>query len=256
MPTDPTPNGLDRRAALAALGLAGAGLAAASAFAQQPETDATSPQGFFGWDPTKGEYVLPALPYAYDALEPHIDAETMRIHHDKHHAGYVAGLNKAVAELAKIRAGTGDASLIKHWSRELAFHGGGHFNHCWFWLTMLPPKLGGGEPPTGALAEGINRDFGSFDAFKKQFVAAANAVEGSGWGWLVYDRMSRHLLVQQMEKQQNMLLTGCIPLVCCDVWEHAYYLKYQNKRSDYINAFFNVINWKRVGPIYQSQHES
>ncbi|HBS28149.1 MAG TPA: superoxide dismutase [Phycisphaerales bacterium] len=204
-----------------------------------------------GWDEAKGEYTLPPLPYAPEALEPHLDAQTMQIHHGKHHASYVTGLNKALAELAKVRSGAGDASLIKHWSRELAFHGGGHINHALFWVTMAPPSQGGGGEPGGALAGAIARDFGSFEGFRKHFSAAAGAVEGSGWAWLVYDRVSQRLLVQQMEKQQNMLLTGAVPLVGVDVWEHAYYLRYQNRRADYVTAFFNVINWARVGSMYE-----
>ena len=128
------------------------------------------------------------------ALEPHLDAATMELHHTKHHQAYVNGLNTALAELGKIRAGAGDAALIKHWSRELAFHGGGHVNHALFWLTMAPPGQGGGGEPTGALGEAIARDFGSFAAFADQFQKAAIAVEGAGWGWLVYDQISGRLL--------------------------------------------------------------
>lgn len=199
-----------------------------------------------GWDAAKGEYALPALPYAHDALEPHLDAQTMEIHHSKHHAGYVKGLNTALAKLAEIRAGAGDASLIKHWSRELSFHGAGHVNHSIFWVTMAPTSSGGGSEPTGTLAEAINRDFGSFTAFSTHFQAAANAVEGSGWAWLVHEPTADRLLVLQGEKQQDMMLTGSTPLLGVDVWEHAYYLRYQNKRADYVKAFMNVINWSRV----------
>jgi len=256
MPTDPSPvaTGLDRRSALTALGLAGAGLAASSALAQSANPTPARKRFFtpesFGWDASRGTYILPPLPYAFDALEPHIDAQTMQIHHGKHHVGYVTGLNKALSELAKIRTGDADPGLIKHWSRELSFHGGGHVNHSIFWITMAPPSAGGGGEPTGRLADAITRDLGSFDAFKKQFSAAAAAVEGSGWAWLVYNPISGRLIVQQMEKQQNMLLTGGVPLLGIDVWEHAYYLKYQNRRADYISAFFSVINWPRVAEMY------
>lgn len=200
-----------------------------------------------GWDASKGEYTLPPLPYAHDALEPHIDAATMEIHHSKHHAGYVKGLNTALAKLAEIRAGAGDASLIKHWSRELSFHGAGHVNHSIFWVTMAPASRGGGGEPTGPLADAIARDFGSFSAFSTHFQAAANAVEGSGWAWLVHEPTAGRLLILQGEKQQDMMLTGATPLLGVDVWEHAYYLRYQNKRADYVKAFMNTINWPRVG---------
>ena len=202
-----------------------------------------------GFDPAKGEYILPKLPYDYKALEPHIDAQTMEIHYTKHHAAYVAGLNKAAAELAKARAG-GDFGLVKHWSRELAFNGGGHLNHSIFWATMAPPDKGGGGKPAGKLADDIARDFSSYDKFTAHFSAAAAAVEGGGWCWLMLDNMSRRLIVQQMEKQQNMLLTDATPLLGIDVWEHAYYLKYQNKRADYIKAWWNVVNWGRVQSVY------
>lgn len=251
---EPLVPALDRRAALGLLAATGAAAALAPAVlgADQPaQRPRALPPEFLGWDAAKGEYVLPKLPYAYEALEPYIDAQTMHIHHDKHHQGYVNGLNKALAELAKIRSGSGDASLIKHWSRELGFNGGGHVNHSLFWLCMAPPSAGGGGSPSGTLAEGITRDFGSFEAFGKQFHAAAAAVEGSGWAWLVFEHISRRLLVQQMEKQQDMLVTGVTPLLGVDVWEHAYYLHYQNRRSDYITAFMNVVNWPRVQSMYE-----
>ncbi|MCB9846472.1 MAG: superoxide dismutase [Phycisphaeraceae bacterium] len=199
-----------------------------------------------GFDAQRNEYVLPPLPYAYDALEPHIDAQTMEIHHAKHHAGYVRGLNTALARLAELRAGGGDASTIKHWAREVSFHGSGHINHSLFWSGMGPSGAGGGGEPTGALRQAIDRDFGSFEAFASQFRAVANAVEGSGWGWLVHEPAAGRLLIIQEEKQQDMMLTGVVPLLGIDVWEHAYYLRYQNRRSDYANAFFNVISWKEV----------
>lgn len=248
---------LSRRAALAALGAGGLGALAAAANAQpragaggrarDDDTRSRMP----GWDEETGEFVLPDLPYPYDALEPHIDEQTMRIHHRRHHQGYVNGLNRALKELAKIRSGDGDAGLIKHWSRELAFHGGGHINHTLFWLCMAPEGRGGGGEPRGPLMEHIRRDFGSFDAFKAHFKAASGAVEASGWGWLVYDTVSGRLMVAQMEKQQDMLLTACVPLMGVDVWEHAYYLKYQNRRGDYVDAFMNVVNWPFVGRLFQ-----
>lgn len=199
-----------------------------------------------GWDEAKGEFSLPPLPYAHDALEPHLDAATMEIHHSKHHAGYVRGVNKALAQLAAIRAGEGDASLIKHWSRELSFHGAGHVNHSILWVTIAPPGQGGGGEPEGELADMIRRDFGSFAAFGKHFQAAADAVEGSGWAWLVHQPTTDRLMVQQVEKQQDMMTPGVTPLLGVDVWEHAYYLRYQNRRADYVREFMNVVNWSRV----------
>jgi Fe-Mn family superoxide dismutase len=225
-----------------------AALASAPAAARPPTAPDLAAR--FGWNAATGEYTLPPLPYPADALEPHLDTATMEIHHGKHHAAYVAGLNKAMAELRKSRE-AGDFALVKHWSRELAFHGGGHINHCLFWMTMAPAGAGGGGEPTGALAEAIARDFGSFDGFTRQFHAAAVAVEGAGWAWLVHDHISRRLMVQQMEKQQDMLLTAATPLLGCDVWEHAYYLRYQNRRAEYVKAWFNVINWPAVAALHE-----
>ena len=187
-------------------------------------------------------YELPALPYAYNALEPHIDDQTMHLHHDIHHKGYVDGLNNAEAKLAAARE-SGDFALIKHWSRELAFHGSGHFMHLMFWENMAPNA---GGPATGKIAEQINKDFGSFEAFKKQYSAAAVAVEGSGWALLVYDPNGKKLTILQSEKHQNLTQWGVTPLLVLDVWEHAYYLKYQNKRAAYVEAWWNVVNWADV----------
>lgn len=237
-PADP---GLTRRGALAALG--GLGLAAVAGHAAAQPT--TPPRRLPGWNEAGLEYVLPDLPYPPEALEPHIDAETMRIHHGKHHAGYVKGLNTALKALDAIRMGTGDPALIKHWSREVSFHGSGHVNHVMFWENLAPAGTGGGEP-TGALADRISQDFGSFAQFVAHFKGAAAAVEGSGWGWLVLDPMSDRLLIVQQEKQQDMLGTGYIPLLGVDVWEHAYYLKYQNRRADYLDGVMNLINWPVV----------
>lgn len=249
--------GTSRREAIGAISLLGVAAIAGPACAQMSggkREGAGANRGALtaaelGFDSEKGEYVVPALPYAYDALEPDIDAQTMKIHHDKHHAGYVRGLNRALGKLAQIRA-SGDASLIKHWSRELAFHGSGHVNHTLFWMTMAPIESGGGGRPSGALAQAIDRDFGSFDSFSAQFQAAAKAVEGSGWGWLAHEPVADKLLVMQGEKQQNMLMTGVTPILGVDVWEHAYYLRYQNRRGDYLKAFMNVINWPMVKRLY------
>jgi Fe-Mn family superoxide dismutase len=219
---------------------------AATAFASIPAAAMTS----YGWsgpvdmpaNDTTGEFVLPELPYSYDALEPNIDAQTMKLHHSIHHNGYVKGLNKAMAKLSEARD-TGDVSLVKHWSRELAFHGSGHFLHTIFWMNMSPD---GGGKPTGELAAKIDKDFGSFDKFKAHFAAASKSVEASGWGILGYHPIADKLMIAQAEKHQNITVQGIVPLLVIDVWEHAYYLKYQNKRGDYVENFFNVINWKDV----------
>ncbi len=187
-------------------------------------------------------HTLPELPYAYDALEPHIDEQTMRLHHDIHHNGYVTGLNNAEEKLAEARD-SGEFGLTKHWEREAAFHGAGHLLHSIFWTNMGPD--GGGEPG-GELSDAINGDFGDFDKFKSHFSAAANQVEGSGWGILAYRPFDGKLVILQAEKHQNLTQWGVIPLLVIDVWEHAYYLKYQNKRPDYTAAFYNVINWSNI----------
>ena len=189
---------------------------------------------------------LPALPYDYNALEPHIDEQTMKLHHDIHHAGYVKGLNAAESKLAEARE-KGDFAAVKHLERELAFHGAGHFLHCIFWENMGPN--GGGEA-TGSLADAINAKFGSFAKFKAQFLAAGAAVEGSGWVLLVKNNMTNALEILTSEKHQNLTQWVVTPLLVCDVWEHAYYLKYQNKRAAYLDAFFNVINWDDVAKRY------
>ena len=187
---------------------------------------------------------LPPLPYPYNALEPVIDEQTLHLHHDIHHKGYVDGLNKAEDELEKARH-AGDFALVKHWSREAAFHGSGHIFHTQFWENLSPK--GGGEPQ-GALAEAIARDFGSFDVCKAQLQAATIAVEGSGWGVLAYNCVADfdQLVILQAEKHQDLTQWGVVPLLVIDVWEHAYYLKYQNKRADFVKSIFNIINWTDV----------
>lgn len=191
------------------------------------------------------EHKLPELPYAYDALEPHIDAKTMELHHGKHHAAYVKGLNEAEAALAKARAAN-DFAAIQALSKKAAFHGGGHALHCLFWKSMAPAGKGGGGEPAGDLAGRIKRDFGSFAAFKAQFSAAATAVEGSGWALLAHRAEDDRLLVLQVENHQKLSPWDASPVLALDVWEHAYYLKYQNKRADYVEAWWNVVNWEQV----------
>lgn len=187
-------------------------------------------------------HLLPELPYPYNALEPYYDEATVRIHHDAHHKAYVDGLNNAEGKLAEARE-KGDFALVKHWERELAFQGSGHLLHTLFWNNMA---ANAGGNPTGAVADQINQDFGSFESFKKQFSAAAVAVEGSGWVLMVWNPMFKKLEILQAEKHHNLTQWGAIPLLTIDVWEHAYYLKYQNKRAAWVEAWWNLVNWKDV----------
>src|SRR3712207_24814 len=175
---------------------------------------------------------LPKLPYNYNSLEPYYDEETLKIHHDKHHKAYVDGLNKAETELNNAR-NSGDYSLVKHWEKELAFNGAGDVLHTLFWENMIP----GGSTPSGDILDRINKDFGNLENFKKQFSASAATVEGSGWCILVFIPELNKLQIMQIEKHQNLVILGSIPLLVLDMWEHAYYLKYQNRRADFINAW-------------------
>ncbi len=196
-----------------------------------------------------GEYELPHLAYAYDDLEPYIDSQTMELHHSIHHQGYVNGLNNALGKLEEARV-EDDFSMVKHWSKEVGFHGAGHFLHKIFWQVMSPD--GGGEPTDSGLVRAINQSFGSFDRFKAHYVAASGAVEGSGWGILAWEPYSDKLMVLQAEKHQNLSPMVTVPLLPVDVWEHAYYLRYQNRRTDYVNSFLNVVNWDAVAERYHS----
>ena len=202
-------------------------------------------------------YELPALPYAKNALEPHIDAQTMEIHHGKHHAAYVANVNKALAGKPDLEAKSPEA-LIQNLDAVPAEirgvvrnNGGGHVNHALFW-QILAPNAGGA--PTGTLADAINAAFGSLDAFKEKFEAAGISRFGSGWAWLVVNQGK--LEIVSTANQDNPLMGKTIsgaegtPILGCDVWEHAYYLKYQNRRADYLKAFWNVVNWAEVAKRY------
>ncbi len=199
-------------------------------------------------------FELPSLPYAYDALEPHIDARTMEIHHTKHHNGYTSKLNTAI-EGTELEGKSIEDILanVSSASGAVRNNGGGYYNHCLFWEVMSP---NGGGAPSGALGDAINRDFGSFDAFKEQFAAAAATRFGSGWAWLCKDDSGK-LAVCSTANQDNPLMdvdAGCngTPILGLDVWEHAYYLNYQNRRPDYISAFWNVVNWDKVAENYGS----
>jgi len=184
-------------------------------------------------------YTLPELPYDYAALEPHISGRIMELHHDKHHAAYVTGANTALDKLAEARE-SGDLAAVNLHEKNLAFNLGGHVNHSAFWQNLSPD--GGGEP-TGELAAAIDQDFGSFEAFKKHFAATAAGVQGSGWAILAWDSIGQKLIIVQLYDQQGNIALGLVPLVLLDVWEHAYYLDYQNVRADYVTAWWNIVNW-------------
>ncbi len=191
-------------------------------------------------------YTLPSLPYAYDALEPHIDARTMEIHHTKHHQAYINKVNDAIAgtewESKTVEELVASLDQVPESIRTaVRNHGGGHANHSLFWTIMKPD---GGGTPSGELASAIDAAFGSFDDFRKQFSTAAATRFGSGWAWLTVD--GGKLVVESTANQDSPLSAGRTPILGIDVWEHAYYLKYQNRRPEYIDAFWNVINWDEV----------
>ena len=190
---------------------------------------------------------LPSLPYAYNALEPYYDAETVKLHHDIHHNGYVTGLNAAEAKVTAMLEG-GDFASAKALAKEQAFHGSGNILHTIFWTNMAPK---GGGAPSGDLAKKIAADFGSYDAFKALFLATTNAVEGSGWGVLAYRKSDDKLVVLQAEKHEVLAQWGVTPILVLDVWEHAYYLKYQNRRPEWTKAFMeHLVNWADVAKRY------
>ncbi|MGO1328844.1 MAG: superoxide dismutase [Idiomarina loihiensis] len=200
-------------------------------------------------------FELPALPYTYDALEPHVDAMTMEIHHQRHHQTYVNGLNNALAgsryekwDLSELLRQI--QSIPSSMQSAVRNHGGGHANHSLFWQVMSPQ--GGGEP-TGKLAKAIENDIGGFQNFKEQFTQAAVSRIGSGWAWLVINANGQ-LEITSTANQDSPLMDGLIPILGLDVWEHAYYLKYQNKRADYIAAFYEVIHWPEVARRFE-EHE-
>jgi len=199
-------------------------------------------------------YELPPLPYDYNALEPYIDEQTMRIHHDKHHGTYVTNVNNALANQPDLAALPVE-QLIQNLGRvpedirtTVRNNGGGHANHSFFWQIMAPNA---GGQPSGALAEAINQTFGSFDAFKDQFSKAGAGRFGSGWAWLTMDG-SGALRIESTPNQDSPLMDGRTPILGLDVWEHAYYLKYQNRRPEYVAAWWNVVNWPQVGKTYEA----
>ncbi|MEY4917312.1 MAG: hypothetical protein RL616_1225 [Verrucomicrobiota bacterium] len=235
---------MTRRQAIKTTALAGAALASLPSVIAQTNSPATTVA-------PSGPFTLPPLPYAYDALEPFIDTQTMQIHHDKHHAAYVANLNKATAGITEL--GILDTehllktlnSLPENIRNAVRNNGGGHYNHSLFWQMM---KKDGGGTPVGELAKGIDTSFGNFSAFKDGLTKAALGQFGSGWAWLVVD--GKQLKIEATANQDTPLSAGRTPLLGLDVWEHAYYLKYQNKRADYVTAWFNVVNWDFISERY------
>ncbi|MGM0931735.1 superoxide dismutase [Arthrobacter sp. NPDC055138] len=194
------------------------------------------------------KYELPELDYDYAALEPHISARIMELHHSKHHATYVAGANTALEQLADARS-KGEFGNVPKLSKDLAFHLGGHTNHSIFWKNLSPE---GGDKPTGELASAIDEYFGSFDAFRGHFGAAALSLQGSGWAVLAYEPLGGNLVIEQLYDQQGNIPVGTIPLLMLDMWEHAFYLDYVNVKADYVKAFWNIVNWADVAARFDA----
>jgi Fe-Mn family superoxide dismutase len=188
------------------------------------------------------KYVLPDLSYDYGALEPNISGKIMELHHDKHHLAYVNGANSALDALAEARE-KNDLTMVNKFQKDLAFNLAGHVNHTVFWKNMSPE---GGDKPTGELAAAIDEYFGSFDAFKAHFSASALGIQGSGWSILVWDILGQKLIIEQLYDHQGNLSVGSIPLLMLDMWEHAFYLDYQNVKPEYVKAFWNIVNWADV----------
>ncbi len=241
-PESPTP--LDRRAwlgllvgAAAAAPMLGARSAAAAPPAGSPRPAPAKPAAPLV--PPPRMYELPPLPYPANALAPFLSAELVQLHHGKHHAGYVQGLNAAIEGLTQARRKS-DFTRVKELTRALAFHGSGHILHSLYWASMTPK---GGGPPRGRIQAAIEGSFGSFESFRKQFIAAATAAEASAWAILAWEPLATRLVIVAAESHQQMGLVGSVPLLVCDVWEHAYYLNYQNRRLDYVTKFFDVVNW-------------
>lgn len=187
-------------------------------------------------------YTLPELPYDYAALEPWISGQIMELHHDKHHAAYVTGANTALEKLAGARE-SGDFGAVNLHQKNLAFNLGGHVNHSVFWKNLSPE---GGDKPEGELGAAIDDQFGSFDAFRGHFGAAATGIQGSGWAILAWDALGQRLIIEQLFDQQANIAIGTQPLLMLDMWEHAFYLQYKNVKAEYVKAFWNVVNWADV----------
>jgi Fe-Mn family superoxide dismutase len=190
-------------------------------------------------------YKLPELPYDFNALEPVISAEIMELHYKKHHGGYVTNLNAALEKYHEAES-KNDVAQMLALQQGIKFNGGGHINHSIFWTNLAPVSKGGGVPPQGELAKMIERDFGSFDAFKEKFTMLAGGVQGSGWAWLGFSKGQKRLEITTCANQDPLSTQNLIPLLGLDVWEHAYYLQYKNVRPDYIKAIWQIFNWKNV----------
>ncbi len=196
------------------------------------------------------KFELPDLPYAYDALEPVISKEIMTLHHDKHHAAYVNNLNAALEKYEKAE-NENDLNTCVSLQPAIKFNGGGHINHTLFWTMLISPKEGGDKSLSGPLADAIQRDFGSFEDFKKEFQAKTGSIQGSGWGWLASDKKG-HLKIATCANQDPLHgTTGLIPLLGVDVWEHAFYLDYKNAKPEYLEAIWQVVNWPAVAERYE-----
>lgn len=195
------------------------------------------------------QFKQPDLPYDFNALEPVISAEIMTLHYTKHHAAYVANLNKAMEQLAEAEQKNDIAAQIGLQSA-IKFNGGGHVNHSIFWTNLAPLNNGGGTPPEGPLAQAIVKDFGSLDKLVETLSAKSVAIQGSGWGWLGYNKGNGHLEIATCDNQDPLVTKGLVPLLGIDVWEHSYYLQYKNVRADYVKAIWKIINWKNVSERY------
>ncbi len=189
------------------------------------------------------EYLLPDLSYDPGALEPHLSGQIVELHHSKHHAAYVKGANTALEKLAEARAAGNFDSLVGL-EKSLAFNLGGHVLHSMYWANLSPD---GGDKPVGDLAAAIDEHFGSFDAFRSHFSQAATLVQGSGWGIFSWEPVGRRLIIEQLEDHHENTTLGAVPLLAIDTWEHAYYLQYQNRKPDYVEAIWNIVNWADVG---------
>lgn len=190
----------------------------------------------------KISYQLPELPYDFNALEPVISAEIMELHYTKHHKGYVTNLNTALEKYHEAESKNDVAAMIAL-QQAIKFNGGGHINHSIFWTIL---GKGGNQEPSGELAKTINRDFGSFDAFKEKFNTVTTAIQGSGWGWLGFNKNSKRLEIATCANQDPLSTQGLVPILGVDVWEHAYYLQYKNVRADYVKAIWQVFNWSNI----------
>jgi Fe-Mn family superoxide dismutase len=197
-------------------------------------------------------YSLPELNYDYAALEPHISARIMELHHSKHHAAYVAGANAALEQMEEARANNSFGAINKL-EKDLAFHLGGHINHSIFWTNLAPNAA---DRPSGELAAAIDEFFGSFDAFKAHFSAASLGIQGSGWGILSWDPVGARLIIQQLFDQQANTAQGTVPILQLDMWEHAFYLDYQNVKADYVTAFWNIVNWDNVAQRFAAARDN